>query len=240
MKDRVKRWVDGAWRCNDKCCTSFQCAACQKETAAVLRESKRTAQESTAASAATNAVLKASFLDSLPSVNLQKALQMSERDAAMAGSVQAGQAHDVNLQKAIDKSLKQAAKASRVQERAKQTLFHSLIKRRFSVKKIPRDGNCLFHSVLAALKLELTVQELRNSVAAHLIEKFEAEGAVPHSPYSFFEKNEADEFVLSDVLQGVRGEEAAKKKKKKVSKAPSRPTLHAYANQIKSGLLTKW
>ena len=259
MKNRVKRWVDGAWRCNDTCCISFQCAACQKETAADLRESKRTAQESMAASAA---VLKATCLDSLPSVSLQKAIQMSKRDAAMDDvnlqkAIQMSKTDaamdDVNLQKAIDKSIKQAAKASRVQDglqngRAKQTLFHSLIKSRFRVKKIPRDGNCVFACAVAALKLELTVQELRNSVAAHLIEKIEAEGVVPNSPCTFFEKNAADEFVLCDVLQGVRGEEAAwrksqideaaggKKKKKNVLKAPSRPTLHAYANQIKSGL----
>ena len=232
MKDRVKRWVDGAWRCNDTCCIFFQCAACQKESAALLRQrNKRAAQEA----GATKAVL----------------------DATCLPSVQAGQADDVNLQKAVQESLKEAAKAGSVQaghenEEAKQKMLHKLIKRRFNVKSILRDGNCLFRSFVAAQKLyngeQLTVQELRNSVAAHLIQKIEAEGGIPHAPYSFFVKNHQDEFVLSDVLQGVRGEEAAwkkseieeaaggKKKKKSAFKAPSQPTLHAYANKIKSGL----
>jgi hypothetical protein len=245
MKDRVKRWVNGTWRCNDKCCISFQCAACEKESAADLKErNKRTAQEK----GATKAVLEATCLSSALPVSAQ---------GGSCGSVQAGEADDVNLQKAVDKSLKHAAKASIVPdglqyERAKQQRFHSLIKRRFNVKRIPRDGNCLFHSFVAAQKLyngeQLTVQELRNAVATHLIQKIEAEGEIPHAPYSFFEKNHEGEFVLSDVLQAVRGEEAAwrksqideadggKKKKKKVFKAPSRPTLHGYANQIKSGL----
>jgi hypothetical protein len=259
MKDRVKRWVDGAWRCNDKCCISFQCAACQKESAADFRNrNKRVAREA----GATKAVLEATCLPSVQAgqaddVNLQKAIDESLKEAAKAGSVQAGQADDVNLQKAVDESLKEAAKAGRVQdglqnEEAKQRLFHSLIKWRFNVKSILRDGNCLFRSFVAAQKLyngeQLTVQELRNSVATHLIQKIEAEEGIPHAPYSFFEKNHEGEFVLSDVLQGVRGEEAAwkksqideaaggKKKKKSVLKTPSRPTLHAYANKIKSGL----
>jgi hypothetical protein len=125
------------------------------------------------------------------------------------------------LQKAVQESLEEAAKAGSVQaghenEEAKQKMLHKLIKRRFNVKSVLRDGNCLFRSFVAAQKLyngeQLTVQELRNSVAAHLIQKIEAEGGIPHAPYSFFVKNHQDEFVLSDVLQGVRGEEAAWKK----------------------------
>jgi hypothetical protein len=90
---------------------------------------------------------------------------------------------------AIDKSKKDDAKKAKIvagQEcsKAKQDLFHSLIKRRFKIKTIPRDGDCLFNSFLSSQKLHkheaLTLQQVRNSVAKHLIEKIEAEGQIPH------------------------------------------------------------
>jgi hypothetical protein len=104
----------------------------------------------------------------------------------------------VGLQKGIEKSQKDAAKAAKIsdqdaQYKAKQDLFHSLIRLRFNVRNIARDGDCLFHSFIAAQRLhnkeQLAMKQLRGLVADHLIEKVQANGQFPGQPYDFFEKN---------------------------------------------------
>jgi hypothetical protein len=148
----------------------------------------------------------------------------------------------VRLQKGIEKSKKDAAKAAKIssanaESKAKQDLFHYMICKRFNIKNVPRDGHCLFNSFIAAQKLlkkeQLTVKEVRDSVAAHLIQKVEENGKVPEQPYDFFQKDDAGAYVLTGSFEHVRGEEALLKKKKTNR---SQPTLQQYADRLRRDL----
>jgi hypothetical protein len=149
----------------------------------------------------------------------------------------------VNFQKSIDKSKKEAVKAAKAlamngQDQAKQKVLHSLIKKRFNIQRIPRDGHCLFNCFITAQKLHnnetLTLKQVRDSVAAHLVKEIEENGAIPGQMYEYFEKNDEGAFVLTGAFESLRGEAAARRKKGK--KASPKPTLHEYAAKIQSGM----
>jgi hypothetical protein len=151
----------------------------------------------------------------------------------------------VNFQKTIDRSKKDASKAVKVKvlsefdcDKAKQEVFQSLIRKRFNVKRIAKDGNCLFNSFIAAQKLhndeQLTLKKVRDSLAAHLINEIEEKGVISGQCYDFFEKNDEGTFVLSGAFESLRGEKATRIKKGK--EPVPQPTLHEYANMIKTGL----
>ena len=95
--------------------------------------------------------------------------------------------------KAIRRSLKKAPVSQADETNSqKQTKFLSLIKRKFNVKCIARDGDCLYRAFIHAyekgLKKEhgLTVQKLRYMVAEHLIDQVKTTGEVQGQLYEYF------------------------------------------------------
>ena len=158
----------------------------------------------------------------------------------------------VNLEKGIKKSQKDAAKAAanlaqNQSDNSKQQLFLSLIRKRYSVKPIARDGDCIFRCILVDQerftkeKGSLTIKNVRDSVAAHLVSEITSKGCISGQTYEFFEKNNEGVFVLNNSFESVRGEAArVQKRRQKKGQAdltpPRPPTLEEYAAKIQSGM----
>lgn len=157
----------------------------------------------------------------------------------------------VKREKAVKKSQKDAAKATVTlaqnhSNNAKQELFLSLIRQRYKIKHISRDGDCIFKCIIVELerftneKGSLTVKNVRDSVAAHLISEITSKGCISGQPYDFFEKNDEGVFVLSSMFESIRGEAAEvqkrRKKKGQVDMPHPRPTLEEYAAKIQKGM----
>jgi len=146
----------------------------------------------------------------------------------------------LNLERAIKKSQKDAAKTAAIlaqnhSNNAKQELFLSLIRQRYKIKHISRDGDCIFKCIIVELerftneKGSLTVKNVRDSIAAHLLSEITSKGCISGQPYDFFEKNDEGVFVLSSTFESIRGEAAEvqkrRKKKGQVDMPHPRPTL---------------
>jgi hypothetical protein len=138
-----------------------------------------------------------------------------------------------NLDKAIRRSMKPKQQdLITVAESDKQKLFLSLIYKQYVVRRIPRDGNCLFGSFVAAYehltKTRLTVTQVRERVADHLISEITSKGCISGQPYDFFEAQADGDFVLTGAFESVRG----RAKKGKTTKV----NVQQYAAKIRSGL----
>jgi hypothetical protein len=152
-----------------------------------------------------------------------------------------------DLEKAVKKSKNDLAKAAanlaqHSSDVSKQKKFLTLIKRRYQVKAIARDGDCLFKSIMVHqerfLRQKMNVQQVRDAVAAQLLSEMTENGCISGQTYEFFSKNAEGVFVLSDSFESYRGEakQAAKKRKKKGLPDPPPPTLEEYATKIQGTL----
>jgi hypothetical protein len=162
----------------------------------------------------------------------------------------------VNLEKGVQKSKKELAKAAAIlaqndSDVAKQKTFLSLIKKRYSVKTIARDGDCLFNCIMVdqerLTKTKMNVQQVRDSVAAALISEMTSNGCITRQVYDFFGKNDEGVFVLNSFFESYRGaaadaakaaEKSAKKKGVPVELPPPTPppTLEEYADMIRGNM----
>ena len=161
----------------------------------------------------------------------------------------------VDFEKGVQKSKKESAKAAAMlaqndSDVAKQKTFLSLIKKRYSVKAIARDGDCLFKCIMVdqerLTKTKMNVKQVRDSVAAALISEMTSNGCITGQPYDYFRKNDEGVFV-NISFESYRGaaadaakaaEKRAKKKGVPVELPPPSPppTLEEYADMIRGNL----
>jgi hypothetical protein len=243
------------FRC-DKCRdVLYQCSDCvndEKATKRALRDSQKSAKAA-ANPASMHASKSAKAAANPASTHASMSAQEDFRCDKCRGVMY--QCSDcVDLEKATKKSLKDVEKRASIlaQNRAdssKQQTFLSLVRNRYKVKAIPRDGDCIFKCILVDQEriskqkgAPLTISTVRDSVAAHLVSEITSKGYISGQTYEFFEKNEEGVFV-NYLFEHVRGEAAANSRKQAKKKAqslglpiPTPPTLEEYAAKIRSGM----
>lgn len=141
----------------------------------------------------------------------------------------------------VDKAIRKSFKSKKIDESnetpelrmqmEKQKLFQSIMHREFVIQSISRNGDCLFHSFVVGFEKltgeQLTVKQVRASVADHMIDEITSKGSISGQLYECFEKQIDGNIVLAGHFETLRGSRS--KRQKPMS-------LQEYARKVRGDL----